>query len=69
MSGTQECVDCQPGPAAAVQQAVDTPGKETVPEVKNEAATDPLNPAAFIPPMPLPTPNITIEFCDRVSLL
>ncbi|KZT72618.1 hypothetical protein DAEQUDRAFT_762894 [Daedalea quercina L-15889] len=30
---------------------------------------NPLDPATFVPPMPLPGPSITIEFCDRCRWL
>lgn len=33
----------------------------------SEQEHDPLDPATFKPPAVLPTPTVTIEFCDRVS--
>lgn len=69
MSNPQECVDCQPDRVDASQQTVEPEHKEPVAELKNDAVPDPLNPATFIPPTPLPTPGITIEFCDRVRNL
>lgn len=68
MSNTQECVDCQPESTEAPQETVVISSRELAPQVESETVADPLNPATFIPPSPLPTPSITIEFCDRVSI-
>ncbi|KIP12843.1 hypothetical protein PHLGIDRAFT_123905 [Phlebiopsis gigantea 11061_1 CR5-6] len=65
MSNTQECVDCQPESTEAPQETVDISSRELAHQVESETVADPLNPATFIPPSPLPTPSITVEFCDR----
>ena len=74
MSSPQDCVECQtdngsqPSEQPVVTEQQQQQDSEAAQEIKNKApvAVDPLNPATFVPPSPLPTPNITVEFCDRV---
>ena len=68
MSNTQDCVECQPDRVDVGQQTSEPETKEDPVEVKNDTvvAPNPLDPATFEPPTPLPTPSISIEFCDRV---
>lgn len=70
MSDSQECVECRQDAADVPQQQVaeasSEPSVQEAPrEVPEPTPEDPLNPTTFIPPAPLPTPHITIEFCDR----
>ena len=70
MSSSQECVECRQDDADGSQQPPEKVKAEQPPqEAANGAVEDPLNPATFIPPAPLPTPNIVVEFCDRVCSL
>lgn len=66
MSNSQECVECQTDSVPQTQQTAESDIQQPVQDARNEAPADPLNPATFVPPSPLPTPTITIEFCDRV---
>lgn len=50
--------DCQTCPPAELAE-------KTTPEGRS----DPLDPSTFICPTPLSTTTVTIEFCDRVSII
>ncbi|GJE84623.1 Rdx family protein [Phanerochaete sordida] len=66
MSSGQDCVECRQDDVDASQQPPEEAQAEQAPqEAANAALEDPLSPATFVPPAPLPTPNIVIEFCDR----
>ncbi|OBZ76658.1 hypothetical protein A0H81_03550 [Grifola frondosa] len=58
MADPGSCVDCLP----------DSQTESYEPQVPAKPH-DPLDPSTFIPPSPLPTPSITIEFCDRCRWL
>ncbi|KAI0691384.1 Rdx family-domain-containing protein [Cytidiella melzeri] len=59
MSTQEICVDCDPQHGDEAQVPTNSLGLHTV------APQNPLDPSTFLPPLPLPTPAITIEFCDR----
>ncbi|EKM59696.1 uncharacterized protein PHACADRAFT_192070 [Phanerochaete carnosa HHB-10118-sp] len=66
MSSSQECVECrQDNVDAPHQQPAEAKAEQAPQNATSDVVVDPLNPATFIPPAPLTTPSITIEFCDR----
>lgn len=56
------CVDCDPQQLQNIPMPANSLGLHTADNTHNS-----LDPSTFLPPSPLPTPNITIEFCDKVS--
>ena len=75
MSSSQDCADCHPESPEIPQQKEQKQEQQTAEQAAEETqetltevtlVEDVLDPATFVPPSPLPTPHITIEFCDRV---
>ena len=60
MADPGTCIECIGPEELAQDVAVPAP---SAPETKVQ---DPLDVATFVPPSPLPLPNIIIEFCDKV---
>lgn len=50
------CEDCVPSVEGQTLQS----------KVPSSKPQDPLDASTFVPPSPLPSPSVTIEFCDRV---
>ena len=68
MADPGTCDDCI---TAAEPVKVETTDRQPEDQAQDQTMPpqNPLDPATFIPPSPLPLPSITIEFCDRVRAL
>ena len=66
MADKEACVDCNP-----VQQPAPTVSTEpaTAAAAQADQYNPLLDPTTFVPPSPSIRPSITIEFCDRVTIL
>ncbi|KAJ3539965.1 hypothetical protein NM688_g6294 [Phlebia brevispora] len=66
MADPGTCVECIPSDQPLKVEPTGDGPQETEQVTLSQ---NPLDPATFVPPSPLPLPSVTIEFCDRCRWL